>query len=275
MNQYQWCICDMDGTLLNSKNIITEENVTALKKLQQQGTEVMIASGRTDLMIKKYIKQLDLRGHVISCNGGLIRNITTDEIVYSRPMDKSTVKEILSYCNKESINYLVYTPNIVFSNKNNPRTAIYEKLNQEQEVELRFQIQYIDNADMKAMEDMDILKVLLISEDDDQVEYLLNKFTKFMELSAVISGKGMLDIMASNTSKGNAVKFLAEKTGVNLDYVIAFGDNYNDMEMLQNVGMPIAVENAVEPLKAVAKYITKSNDESGIAYAIHQYIHII
>ncbi|MHC1684602.1 MAG: HAD family hydrolase [Clostridiaceae bacterium] len=68
------------------------------------------------------------------------------------------------------------------------------------------------------------------------------------------------------------MKILAEKLEVNLDNVIAFGDNYNDIEMLQCVGMPIAMGNSVEKLKAEAKYITKSNDESGISYAINNFI---
>ena len=83
---------------------------------------------------------------------------------------------------------------------------------------------------------------------------------------------GLLDIMASNISKGNALKILSKKLDVDLNKVIAFGDNYNDIDMLQCVGMPIAMENSVGELKLQAKYITKSNDESGIAYAINNFI---
>ncbi len=61
MRNYKWCVCDMDGTLLNSKDLISEENEAALKKLQQNGVEVIIASGRVDLMVKPFIKQLDFQ----------------------------------------------------------------------------------------------------------------------------------------------------------------------------------------------------------------------
>lgn len=97
MLKYKWCICDMDGTLLNSKEIISKENESALKKLQQNGVEVIIASGRIDLLMKSFIKQLNLEGNIICCNGGLIKNITTGEIVYSKTIDKNIVKEIILY----------------------------------------------------------------------------------------------------------------------------------------------------------------------------------
>jgi Cof subfamily protein (haloacid dehalogenase superfamily) len=272
MAKYNWCVCDMDGTLLNSKDTISEENEVALKKLQQNGTEVIIASGRIDLMVKRFIKQLDLKGHVISCNGGLIRNIETGEIVYSKSMDKTAVKDIVNYCIENNIEFLVYTADLVYSNKNNPRAIKYENLNKILDKDLQLPIKYIDDVTIEDMGQVNVLKILLICNNNKQVELLQNKFLEFDNLTVVSSADGLLDIMASNTSKGNALKILAEKLKVNLDNVIAFGDNYNDIEMLQCVGMPIAMENSVDKLKEVAKYITKSNDESGIAYAINNII---
>jgi len=88
----------------------------------------------------------------------------------------------------------------------------------------------------------------------------------------VSSAKGLLDIMAADISKGNALKTLSEKLKVDLDDVIVFGDNYNDMDMFKCAGMPIAMGNSVEDIKLQAKYITKSNNEAGIAFAINNYI---
>ena len=129
MINYKWCVCDMDVTLLNSDKVISKENEVALKKLKQMGLEVIIATGRVDLMVKFYIKQLALKGPVISCNGGLIRNIETGEIIYSKIMDKNTVKEIIDYCMNNNINYIIYTAEIIYSNKNNPVGKRYEDRN--------------------------------------------------------------------------------------------------------------------------------------------------
>ena len=272
MAKYKWCVCDMDGTLLNSKDIITEENESALKRLQKDGVEVILASGRVDLMMKRFIKQLDLKGHVISCNGGLIRHIESGEIVYRNVINKTDVINIIAYCMDYHLDFLLYTSDLVYSNKMNPKAISYQNLNQILTKDLQLQIKYIDDTVIKELEDAEIIKILLVCKDSKEVELHQNKFSKCDTLTVVSSASGVLDIMASNTSKGKALKILAEKLKVNLEHVIAFGDNYNDIEMLQCVGMPIAMENSVEKLKAEAKHITKSNDESGIAYAIHNII---
>lgn len=274
MIDYKWCVCDMDGTLLNSKDIISEENKQALKKLQEKGLEVIIASGRVDLMVKRYIKELDLKGHVISCNGGLIRNIKTGKVIYSRPIEGGDARKIIDYSIKNEIDFLIYTDNLVYSNKNNPRALKFHNLNRTLEKNLKVPIKYIDDIDIEGFKDLNILKILLVCNNQKQVELLKNRFYKVDSLTVVSSADGLLDIMASNISKGKALKILSQELNINLDEVMAFGDNYNDIEMFECVGMPVAMGNSVEKLKAKAKYITKSNDESGIAYAINNYINI-
>jgi len=262
----------MDGTLLNSDDVISKENETALKKLQQSGLEVIIASGRVDLMLKPFIKQLDLKGYVISCNGGLIRDIETGEILYSKVMDKVSVKEIITYCFEYNIDFLIYTTDVVLSNKNNPRAVKFENLNEVLPKNLQVPIKYVDNKIIENINDINALKILLVCSDQKHVKSLEEHFLSSDKLTALSSMSGLLDIMALDISKGNALKILSEKLEVDLNQVIAFGDNYNDIDMLQCVGMPIAMGNSVEELKLHAKHITRSNDESGIAYAINNLI---
>lgn len=271
MTKYKWCVCDMDGTLLNSQGSISEKNEAALKKLQSKGMEVIIASGRTDLMVKSYVKQLGLTGSVISSNGGLIRNIKTGEILYSKLIEKSVVREILSYCIENNVDFLLYTLDMVYGNEGNPLMHKYEKRNEELSENLKAPLSYLYN--ISEIDNIDVLKVLLVCrEQPERIIELQKHFSKNKRITAVSSAVGLLDIMASNISKGSALKILAEKMGIDLNHVIAFGDNYNDVEMLKCVGMPIAVENAVEDIKLHARHVTKSNDESGIAYAIHNFI---
>lgn len=271
MTKYKWCVCDMDGTLLNSHGVISVENEAALKKLKTKGIEVIIASGRTDLMIKPFVKQLDLKGFIISSNGGLIRNIKTGEVLYSKLIEKSVVGEILSYCKENNVDFLLYTPDMVYGNEGNPLMHKYEKRNKELPENSRVPLRYLH--DTNEIYNMDVLKVLLVSrEQPERITELEKYFSENKKITVVSSSLGLLDIMASNISKGEALKIMAKKMDIDLNHVIAFGDNYNDSEMLKCVGMPIAVENAVEDLKRHAKHITKSNNESGIAYAIDNFI---
>lgn len=271
MTKYKWCVCDMDGTLLNSQNVISEKNELALKKLQENGVEIIIASGRTDLMVKAYIRQLGITGPVISSNGGLIRNVKTGEILYSKLIDKTVVREILSYCNRNNIDFLIYTFDRVYGNQGNPLMQKYEKRNQNYSEDIKIPLEYLNNIN-EAAHNIDVLKILLVCEEHERILELEKYFSQNKKITAVSSAIGLLDIMASDISKGNALKTLAKKMNVNLNDVIAFGDNYNDMEMLKCVGMPIAVENSVEDIKLQARYITKSNNEDGIAYAINTFV---
>lgn len=272
MIKYKWCVCDMDGTLLNSNDIISEENEAALKKLKQMGMEVIIASGRVDLLMKPFIKQLGLKGHIICCNGGLVKNMETGEILYSKIMDKDAVREIIDYSIKNSMGFLMYTNDTVYSSKNNSRVERFEKFNKSLTKDLQIPIKYVDDTIIENIDAIDILKILLVADNHEIIKISEKHFSKFNNLTAVSSLKGLLDIMASNTSKGHALKILSEKLDVNLSKVIAFGDNYNDIGMFQCVGMPIAMGNAEEEVKLQAKYVTKSNDQAGIAYAINNYI---
>lgn len=272
MINYKLCVCDMDGTLLNSEGKISKNNETALKKLQQMGLEVVIATGRVDLMVKSFIKQLELTGYVISCNGGLIRNIETGEILYSKVMEKTAVKEVIKYCVDNSIDFLVYSSVMVYSSKGNPRAKRFEDLNKCLSEELKLPLCYIDKASSENLNNIDVIKILLICSSDAEIDFLQKHFSKYDSLTAVSSAVKLLDIMASDTTKGNALRILSEITGTDRDSIIAFGDNYNDIEMFQYAGMPIAMGNSVEKIKKLAKHVTKSNDESGIAYAINEYI---
>jgi len=272
MIKYKWCVCDMDGTLLNSEGLISKENEVALKKLMKLGLEVIIATGRVDLMVTPFIKQLGLKGPVISCNGGLIRNIGTREIIYSKIMDKIIVKKIVNYCVEFNIKYIIYTDDIVYYDENNPLGKKYENLNKSLPKNAQLPMKYIDNKIVENINDIDALKILIVCKKHEEVVLLEEFFSKYDDLTVVSSSTCLLDIMASNISKGNALEIISRKLKVDLSEVIVFGDNYNDMEMLRCAGMPIAMENAVEDVKLEAKYITKSNDESGIAYAINNYI---
>lgn len=274
MLKYKWCVCDMDGTLLNSKKAISEENEKALKKLQKEGTEIIIASGRIDHLLKSYIEQLGLTGPVICCNGGLIKDIKTGKVLYSKVLDRNLGKEMLQYCFENNLEFLIYTADYIYANEDNAKGIRYVNLNKSLPDSLKIPVKFVDENIIESVEkdSMDILKILLICGDTDEVKVVNDKFSAYDNLTIVKSAELLLDVMASNISKGNGLKILSEKLNVNLSEVISFGDNYNDVDMFKYTGTPIAMGNAVEDAKKAAKYVTKTNNESGVAYAINNFI---
>jgi Cof subfamily protein (haloacid dehalogenase superfamily) len=272
MENYEWCVCDLDGTLLDDNNSIQSDNVQALHKLRDQGVKLAFATGRLDLMTKKYIDQIGIETPIISCNGGLIRDSRTGEVIYSKVMDPKTSISFTEYCLENNIDFVVYTYDMVYGTRNNVRMKHYEKLNSNLYKGFEIPLQYIENG-VDPLIGLDILKILIIVNDPSEVLPLQEKLMeKFPHLSIVSSLNTLIDIMAEGVTKGEALKHLAEKYNINLEKTIAFGDNYNDVTMFKEVGTPIAIGNAEEAVKKEAKYVTLTNNECGVSYAIENFI---
>ncbi len=123
------------------------------------------------------------------------------------------------------------------------------------------------------MGDKEIIKMMFIDEPeilDAAIEKIPQEF--FDRYTIVKSTPFYLEFMNKKASKGNAIKHLAEKMGLTPDQTMAIGDAENDRAMLEAVGNPVVMENGTPELKEIAKYITKSNEESGVAHALREWV---
>lgn len=271
MTDYKWVICDLDGTLLNSDSTLSEENTKAIKDLMLNGINVILATGRLDTMAKIYIDKMKIKSPVISCNGGLIRDPVTSEILYIKLINKENVKEIIKFSLLNGLNFLIYTSDKVYYSENNPRVPNYNKQNENVRENLRIPLASFKNEVFDTY-NLDVIKILIISESLDLIEKLEKHYKSCRDLEVVSSARGLLDIMAKGSTKGNALKILGKKLNIDFEKAAAFGDNYNDISMLELVKLPITMENGEESIKEMAKFITLSNDEAGVAYAVYHKI---
>ncbi|MBA5851601.1 HAD family phosphatase [Clostridium sp. cel8] len=269
MSKYRCCVCDMDGTLLNSNGRISYNDERMLKKLQEYGINVVIASGRPDFFLKPYVRQLKLNNYIISYNGALIKNIKDGKVVYSKIMNKKICREVIEYCIKNDVDFIICTYKMLYSSEKNLRGIMYYNLNNILDEDMKIPIKFVNRNIINYIDNMDILKILIVSS-PKQIILMKKRFSTVNEVALISSLTGFLDIMNFNISKGNAVKILSKEFNIDLKEFIAFGDNYNDLDMLKCVGLPIAMGNSIDAIKNVAKYVTKSNEDSGIAYAINK-----
>lgn len=271
MADYKWVICDLDGTLLNSDSTLSKKNTKAIADLMSNNINVILATGRIDTMAKIYIDKMKIKNPVISCNGGLIRDPVTSEILYIKLIDKDIVNEIIKFSLLNKLNFLIYTSDKVYYSENNPRTSIYYKQNERVREDLKIPLASFKN-EVFDTDNLDVIKILIISENLDLIDRLEQHFKSYRELEVVSSAKGLLDIMSNGSTKGNALKILGKKINIDFEKAVAFGDNYNDISMLELVKLPITMENGEESIKKIAKFITLSNNEAGVAYAIYNKI---
>lgn len=271
MKNIKLCVFDLDGTLLNSNKKITQETLLAVKNLSNYNIKYTIATGRIDILARKYHREICSDLPIISCNGSIIRDLS-NKIYYMKTLDFETVKNIFNYFKSLELNFLFYTENSILVTKNNPRIEFLKNYNKTANKNDQFNFEIMDD-DINKYSNLKFLKSLAHIENRPkllEIQSILNK--DFKNLSIVSSDYELLDLMPSGINKGTALSILCDILNIESENVCVFGDNFNDIEMINFAGTSIVPENGENDVKKLATHITKTNDEEGISYAINNII---
>ncbi len=260
------CFCDMDGTLLNSNNHLDEETISALLGLKAHGIHLVLATGRSDLQIREHLSVLEIDTPVITCNGGVVKDPLTGDVLSARFFHTADAKRLIDHCNLRKFDFLLYTPNFVYYSEGSSRIMKY--VNYNKTAEPRF---HVPMRPMAEFSDADLSQVVkcLVTDDLSFLEDLERNVNCDGTLSIVSSGDRLMDIMPGHTtSKGEAVRFVCDRLGLSPKNAVAFGDSPNDLSMFETVGFAVAMGNATEEVKHAADYVTASNDDLGVVRAL-------
>lgn len=271
MKNIKLCVFDLDGTLLNSNKKITQETLLAVKNLSNYNIKYTIATGRIDILARKYQREICSDLPIISCNGSIIRDLS-NKIYYMKTLDFETVKNIFNYFKSLELNFLFYTENSILVTENNPRIEFLKNYNKTANKNDQFNFEIMDD-DINKYSNLKFLKSLAHIENRPkllEIQSILNK--DFKNLSIVSSDYELLDLMPSGINKGTALSILCDILNIESENVCVFGDNFNDIEMINFAGMSIVPENGENDVKKLATHITKTNDEEGISHAINNII---
>ncbi len=260
------CVFDLDGTLLTSKCHISDVDKATLREISKNGIKVVIATGRSIHQIKEYIRELGINDYIITYNGAYIANPATGEVIRKKVFKRSEIDAIEELFIREDLNYFFYTSKKVYYKKHCPYSEFQFAYNKTLPDDLKIPIYPI--SEMSDEERDDIL-VIALSNDTAIIPSLREKTKHIGNFTFLDSGDFIIDVISGNTSKGDAIKTLAEHFNIPLSEIVAFGDSQNDETMFKAVGYSVAMGNAYDSLKSIADFVTKSNDEYGITYAIN------
>ncbi|REH96061.1 Cof-type HAD-IIB family hydrolase [Staphylococcus felis] len=275
---------DMDGTLLNAAHEVSDENIKAIQYAQSQGVTVVIATGRAFYEAQDPIAPTGLKVPYICLNGAEVRDESFD-IVHTSSLNHELYQRIRQELDRHHIYYQVYTNMGIYTEDPERDLAIYidiaERSGQKADVEkIRKHIQHrIDIGTLKIVENYDhledipgelIMKVLAFDTDLEKIERVKARLSEKSNLEVSSSSRGNIEITHADAQKGTAVASIAEKLGISLEDTMAIGDNLNDKSMLERVGYPVAMANAIPELKEHAKFVTDTNEKSGVAKAIYK-----
>lgn len=275
---------DMDGTLLNSQHDITEENVKAILKAKELGVHFIIATGRMYDSVKPFMDKHGIKCEYILMNGAEFRN-ENGELVESISMDKRKIKDILNILCKEDLIVELYTDEgsyttstkeealkeMVYRVQNFEKVQDYDKaLEIAKEHEHFKTLKYIDDIDKFIESRIEIRKIITFSNDVEVINKTKVELNNIGGLAVLSSFITNIEITDERAQKGYILKKVTEKMGIKNEEVIAFGDSFNDYSLFTEFEKAYAMENAIPEIKEIAKNITDTNDNSGVAKAIYK-----
>ncbi|PWJ96002.1 hypothetical protein C7380_103183 [Oceanotoga teriensis] len=259
-------VFDLDGTLLNSNSEISKKNIEAMKMIIQSKNQLILASGRMLVSMKKiidkYIPFIKGISPIISYNGAYIID-EKDKLIYESIIDKQVAVDLINHLRNIKSHRQIYVKDVLISEEENDFIEFYSK-----HANVDYKI-VKDLNDFIMQKDNDPLKILCI---DDELKIreieneIQNKFSN--NLNIVLSFKNFLDIMSKEASKGNAIKKISKIYNIDFEQLYVFGDSNNDISMFEITNNSFTLNNANKNVKSAAKHILPSNDEDGVYYAV-------
>jgi len=263
-------VTDMDGTLLDKNSKISETNLQMIRELQSKGILFTVATGRCEQLIKEYKSELQLQLPAILYNGSIIMNLDNNDYIYKESINKTIALEIANYLQSKNVVYMLYTSDAIHTIPNE-RWDYFNRRKETLPIEQQSTFKRITTNE-EIIGNNDIPKILILEENEEKKDHLYDQIIKYPGITVSKSSSVFIDINPENTSKGDAVKYLAAKHNIEMTDVLVLGDQDNDHSMFDVAGYTVATNNAIEPLKQRADFITKNCYDDGFEHALRKLI---
>lgn len=241
-NEIKLIALDMDGTLLNPDNKVTQENRQAIKAAEKLGVRVVLSTGRTYATCSDYAKSLELSSYLVTVNGSEIYN-EQGKLIERNIVQTDFVKWMLDLSNQYGTDFWAVSCDRVY------REDIPE--------------------DLFAS---DWLKFGFNTHDDKAREEIIKLLKENGQLEISNSSPTNIEVNALGINKAKAIEVVCNRLGISMNEVMAVGDSLNDIMMIKEAGLGIAMGNAQDIVKETADWITSTNEENGVAKAIEKWV---
>lgn len=279
-------VCDLDGTLLNNKKALSQENIDTLIKAQEKGYTLVLATGRSLSLTKTFASQLKMdqyNGYIVSFNGQQVDELSTNTVHKEKLIESETVKKVYTYAKRNKLQFiiegydefLIYRPKILFF------VSLYFTYKRfRQRKQLKAQENHPLISSFLATHFLNFIKIKNAKQLNQsfpkmgishipaiitkQVKKLESKFKEDVQIMRV--APYWIDIVPLGINKAVGLQWISERLNVPQSEFIAFGDSENDIDMFKYAGISIAMKNAMEVTKSNATYISEfTNNENGVS----------
>ncbi len=255
---------DMDDTLLDGTLKVSPRTCEAIRKAQEQGIVVTIATGRMFTSALPFAEELNIQAPIITYNGGMVRYPASKEMVFHQPINSEVAAKLVELFRQRGWYLQSYMNDELYVVERSEKAQSYERL---------AGITAVAVGDEFYTMKHEPTKMLTIAEPHEiqEIQGIVNQ--EFGgEIFAATSKAHYLELTHPSVNKGHALSILAEKLHINREEVMAIGDSNNDYHMVEYAGFGVAMGNASDRLKGIAQAVTGHNNAHGVAEAIEKYV---
>jgi Cof subfamily protein (haloacid dehalogenase superfamily) len=255
---------DLDGTLVVGGHHIPPRCAEAIAEARRQGVHIILATGRMHHSAVDFAERLGLGDEpLISYNGAMVRRAQSGETILHDPVPAEATVEILEYCIENRANIHYYVDDVMYVLKVDHWARSYLE---------RTGSAPVPAGDVRRLPGKEPTKVLIIDRPERAERYLAEAQGRFAgRVYVTRSLPEYIEFLSVNASKGRALRAVAEHLGIPMEQTMGLGDMINDLPLIEEAGLGIAMHHAPESVRQVADHVTGPGDE-GVAEAIEKFV---
>ncbi len=263
---------DLDGTLLTPTKTLLPSSLQALARAREAGFTPIIVTGRHHVAIHPFYQALALDTPAICCNGTYLYDYQAKKVIEADPLPVAQALQLIDMLNEHQVHALMYIDDAMVYET--PTGHVLRTLNWAQSLppEQRPVFTQVDSLAQTAREVNAVWKFALTDEDSAKLNAFALAVEQQLGLECERSWHDQIDIARQGNSKGKRLAQWVASQGLSMQDVVAFGDNFNDISMLQAAGMGVAMGNAADEVKAHANVVIGDNTTDTIAEFIYTHL---
>ena len=272
---YKMICIDIDGTLIRPDLTLSDRVISAIRKAKEKGVIIALSTGRMYKSALYYSDELNIMDPIVSSNGAYVRNKKNDEVYYEENLSGDDIKHIIRVLDRHGVKINWYNHNTMFIAEYRDYVGRYEALSKTLPDNRKIKIQYLDldyTIDHAIDDSNNAIQKGIVFPELSLIPAIRDEVGQNSRIKVVSSGLDNIEFTSHKADKGLGVLALAKALGIKPEEIIAIGDSENDLAMLKVVGLPVAMGNAVDSVKNIAKYVTDTNVNDGVAKMIEKFI---
>jgi len=269
---YKLIALDLDGTLLDSNEKISEKNIECIKEASKKGVKIIITTGRSYLSAERFIEQIGVPDPVITYNGAIIGN--TQNTMKTLTLNDSLISDVINL-----LKDLDYAPIIYLTDHKKYYQSFGRYSKDFWEFSRGFEKGLIRVEDITGEKWKGVLRISVVADRPDilllhsEIKHHLGTRVRTVDTFFADWNFWIFEVLHPESSKSKALEYLCNSFHIRREEVIAVGDNNNDLDMISWAGLGVAMRNGLENVIREADYVTEaSNNESGVAEVIQRFI---